>query len=114
MIELRTLSRSSVEGEGALLAHRVRSLEDPVLPRGEPAEDLRLQRLRPGEAEVGLHTGERVRRDRRALLQGYADLVVPVQGVGREGGESGGQRLRGRERTRMGEDLLHPCGLTQQ
>src|SRR4029079_2323262 len=36
--------------------------ENPVLPGGEATEDFRLHRLRSGEAEVCLHTGERVGR----------------------------------------------------
>ena len=39
-----------------------RALEDPVLPGGQPAEDLRLHRLGAGEAQVRLHAGERVGR----------------------------------------------------
>src|SRR6476660_8825249 len=42
----------------AVLAHRVRPLEDPVLPGGQPAEDLCLHGLGPDEAVAGLHTGE--------------------------------------------------------
>jgi len=36
--------------------------ENPVLPGSEATEDFRLHRLRSGEAEVCLHTGERVGR----------------------------------------------------
>src|SRR6266542_3785347 len=42
---------------------RVGALEDPVLPGGEPAEDLRLAGFRAGEPEIGLHAGQRVRRE---------------------------------------------------
>src|SRR5512132_83182 len=59
---------ASVEGEGALLPHRVGALEDPVLPGGQPAEDLGLHGLGAGEAEVRLHAGERVGGDARPLL----------------------------------------------
>src|SRR5438067_1309514 len=36
----------------AFLAHGIRPLEDPVLPRRQAAEDFRLHRLRPGETEI--------------------------------------------------------------
>src|SRR4051795_12364306 len=78
---------------GAELAQRavrtgcVRSGEDPVLPGGQPTEDLRLQRLRPGEPVVGLEAGERVRAEARPLLQADADLLLPVDVVRREGDE---------------------------
>src|SRR3954451_25159165 len=45
-----------------LVADRVRAIENPVLPRAEPAEDLRIHRLRPGGAQIGFKTGQRVRR----------------------------------------------------
>src|SRR4051794_14825374 len=38
----------------ALLADGIRTLEDPVLPGGEAAEDLRLERFGPGESQVRL------------------------------------------------------------
>src|SRR5476651_1476753 len=38
----------------AFFSDRVRPLKDPVLPCGEPPEDLRLHRFWPGETEVGL------------------------------------------------------------
>src|SRR5262245_20756790 len=50
-IELRPGLRS-IGRQRALLPYRVRTLENPVLPRGEPAEDLRFERLGTGEAEV--------------------------------------------------------------
>src|SRR5262245_23921546 len=56
----------AVRLERALLADGIRALEDPVLPRGEPAEDLRLHRLRTGKTEVRFESGHRVRRERRA------------------------------------------------
>src|SRR5262245_41167426 len=67
--------RPAVERERSALADGVGPLEDPVLPRGEPAEDLRLQRLRAGEAQARLHAGERVGREARALLDREAHLV---------------------------------------
>src|SRR3954467_15353996 len=64
-IELRPRLRS-VGRQRALGADGVGPDEDPVLPRGQPAEDLRLHRLGSGEAQVRLHPGERVGRQRRA------------------------------------------------
>ena len=56
---------AAVGRERALLADGVGTLEDPVLPGGEAAEDLRLHRFGAGEAQVGLHAGERVGREAR-------------------------------------------------
>ena len=56
----------AVDRQRALFADGVRPLEDPVLPRRQPAEDLRLHRLGAGEAQVGLDAGQRVGRERRA------------------------------------------------
>src|SRR5215475_9235732 len=52
-IEHRLLP-GAVALQRALVADRVRALEDPVLPGGEPREDLRLHRLGPAEAQVRL------------------------------------------------------------
>src|SRR4030095_11637910 len=68
-----------VEREGAALAHRVRSLENPVLPGREPAEYLGLERLGAGEAQARLHARQRVGREARALLDREPDLVLPVE-----------------------------------
>src|SRR5688500_5944393 len=62
-VEFRSRLRA-VRGERALLADRVRTLEDPVLPCREAPEDLRLHRLGTWESEIGLHAGERVGRER--------------------------------------------------
>ena len=78
------LLAGAVAAQRAVLADGVGTLEDPVLPRGQPGEDFRLHRLRPAEAQVRLHAGERVGREARALLQEHADFVVPVDVVGRE------------------------------
>src|SRR5215471_6750634 len=58
-VEARAL-RVAVERERALVAHRVRTLKDPVLPSREPAENLRLHRLRSRKAQARFHAGERV------------------------------------------------------
>src|SRR5690606_15914388 len=68
----------SVQGQGAALAGGVGAGEDPVLPGGQPAEDLGLQGLGAGEAQRGLHAGQRVGRERGALLAGDAQLVLEV------------------------------------
>src|SRR5207249_5985199 len=80
-IELGALTRLAVESEGPLLAGRVRAREDPVLPRGEPPEDLGLERLGPDEAQARFHAGERVGAHRGALLDRKPHLVVPVDVV---------------------------------
>src|SRR5262249_51698750 len=72
------LLAGAVAFQRALVADRVRALEDPVLPGGEPGEDLRLHRFRPAEAQVRFHRGERVGGEARALLEKDADLVLPV------------------------------------
>src|SRR5690348_15156270 len=59
----RRLLPGPVLPQRPVLADRVGPLEDPVLPRGQPREDLRLHGLRPGEAQVRLHAGERVGRE---------------------------------------------------
>src|SRR5215203_1952896 len=71
---------AAVELERALAADRVGALEDPVLPGAEAAENLGLHRLRPGEAQICFHAGQRVRRETRALLEHDPQLVVPVIG----------------------------------
>src|SRR6516164_7256064 len=86
-IEHRLLP-GAVAFQRALVADRVRALEDPVLPGGQPREDLRLHRLRPAEAQVRLHAGERVGGEARALLEENPDLVLPVDIVEREGDEA--------------------------
>ena len=90
----------------ALLADGVRPLEDPVLPRGQPAEDLRLHRLRPGEAQIRFEAGQRVGRQRRARFDRQPHFVVPVDFVGRERDEA---RLLGVARRRTGRRRASSC-----
>src|SRR5450432_2830102 len=80
-VELGALGLS-VERQRALLSRCVGTYEDPVLPCGEAREDLRLHRLGAAEAQVLLHARQGIRRHARALLEGDADLVVPVDVVG--------------------------------
>ncbi len=70
------------------LAHGIRADEDPVLPRREPTEHARFHRLGAGEAQVGLHPGQRVGREACAFLERDADLVGPIEIVGRGGDEA--------------------------
>jgi hypothetical protein len=83
-IEHRFLA-GAVALERALLADRVRSLEDPVLPGGQPREDLRFHRLGAAEAQVGFKPSQSIGREARALLEENADFVLPVDVVEREG-----------------------------
>src|SRR5712672_806882 len=62
-IELRLLA-GAVAPQRAVLADRVGTLEDPVLPGGQPREDFRFHRFRTGETQIGFHSGEAVRRER--------------------------------------------------
>src|SRR5689334_341235 len=56
------LHAAAVELERALFADRIRPLEDPVLPRGQTAEDFGFHRLRTGKAQVRFHAGHRIGR----------------------------------------------------
>src|SRR5688500_312223 len=73
-----------VGGQRALWTYGVGALENPVLPRGQPAEDLRFHRFGTREAEVGFHSGERIRRQSGAPFDRQPHLVVPVELVGGE------------------------------
>src|SRR5262245_8561808 len=80
-LELRPLGLA-VEGERAVLARRVGAREDPVLPGRQAAEDLGLEGLGADEAQRLLHAGQRIGRQRRALLDRDAELVLEVDVVG--------------------------------
>src|SRR6186997_1868637 len=82
------LPPGAVAAERAFLADRVRPLEDPVLPCGQPCEYFRFHRLRSAEAQVRFEAGEPVRREARALFEEDADLVVPIDVVESEGDEA--------------------------
>src|SRR5688572_1519715 len=58
-VEHRPLA-GAVTFQRALLADRIRTLEDPVLPGGEARKDFRFHRLRSAEAQIGFETGEPV------------------------------------------------------
>src|SRR5439155_20700032 len=91
-VEHRLLA-GAVAAQRALIADRVRPLEDPVLPGGEACEDFRFHGLGSAEPQVRFETGERVCRKTRALLEEDADLVLPVDVVEREGDEAERFRL---------------------
>ena len=86
-VEVGTLPGAEF-AQRAVRAGRVGPVEDPVLPGRQPAEDLRLHRLRAGEAVVRLQPGERVRAEAGPLLDRDADLFFPVDVVGREGDQA--------------------------
>src|SRR5207248_10767096 len=86
-IEYRPLA-GAVAAQRALVADRVGTLEDPVLPCGETREDFRFHGLRPAKPEIGLETSEPVRRNARALLQKNAQLVIPIDLVERKAYEA--------------------------
>src|ERR1700753_1522940 len=88
VVELR-LRRLAVVCQRTVRADGVGALENPVLPGGQTPVDFRVGRLRPGETQRSFHARERVWRERRAFLDGDANLVVPVEVVRREGYESG-------------------------
>src|SRR4051794_16244096 len=74
-VELGAL-RLAIERQRAALAGRVGTDEDPVLPGREAPEDLRIGALRAGEAELRLHSGQGVGRERESLLHGHPELLV--------------------------------------
>src|SRR6516164_3957755 len=85
-IECRLLT-GAVSLERAFPADRIRTLENPVLPRGQPGKDFRLHGFRPSKAQIGFEAGEAVGRKARALFD------VPVDIVHGEGDET--EPLRG-------------------
>src|SRR6478736_5081111 len=86
-VEDRLLA-GAVALERALLANRIGTLEDPVLPGGEAGEDFRFHGLGAAEAQIGFEPGKAVGREARALLEEHADLVFPVDIIEREGDEA--------------------------
>src|SRR6516162_6468093 len=78
----------SVHLERAFVTDGVWPLEDPVLPRGQAPEDLRLHRFGPRKAQVRLEAGHRVWRKCRTRLDREPDFVVPVDFVRRERDET--------------------------
>src|SRR3954462_8522964 len=76
-IELRLLA-GAVAAQRAGFADRVGTLEDQVLPCGEPRKDFRFHGLGTGEAQVGFHGGQSIRRETGPLLEEHPDLIVPI------------------------------------
>src|SRR5919112_3723111 len=110
VVELR-LRGLAVVRERALRADGVGALENPVLPGREPAVNLRVERLGAGEAKARLHPRQRVGRERGALLDGDANLVLPVKIVGREGDEARLFGSFGVEAAVAPEDFVGALGL---
>ena len=79
----------SVAAQRSLLADRVGTLEDPVLPGAQAPEDLALEGFRSGESQVRLHPGQGVGGKAHPLLERDADLVVPVDVVEHDGDQTG-------------------------
>src|SRR5271163_1342962 len=86
----------------AAVADGVGTLEDPVLPGREAAEDSGFHRFRPGEAKVRLHAGHRVGREAGALLEEDAHFVFPIQVVEDEGDEAEAVGFVGSQRLALG------------
>jgi hypothetical protein len=82
------LRACAVAGQSAFVAGGVRAREDPVLPRAEAAEDLAVAGLGAAEAQARLHAGEGIGRQRRALFERDAHVVVPVDRVEQVGDEA--------------------------
>src|SRR2546430_17098755 len=95
-VELGLLARPK-QLEGSVLADRVRPAEDPVLPGGEPAENTRRHALAAAEAQILFEARQRIGRERGALLDGDAQLIVPVDLVRGSGTEPQPQRARRRD-----------------
>src|SRR4051794_8517924 len=83
-IETRPLA-GAVTFQLAVLAERVRPLEDPVLPRAESAEDFRFHSLRPGEAQTGFQPGQRIGPESVALSEPQSDILFPIDHSPRRG-----------------------------
>ena len=89
----------AVSLESTRFAHRVGALENPVLPRAQPAEYARLHGFGTGESKVGFHSGQGVGREAGALFQENPDVVLPVNVIESEGDET----------KRAGTSLLNQC-----
>ena len=76
-----------------MLAGGIRTDEDPVLPGREASKDFRFHALRPGKAQAGFHSGERIGREAGAFFDGDAHLIFPVEIVRRDRNQSKRERL---------------------
>src|SRR5690606_31382723 len=104
-VELRSLG-PAVHREGALGTHGIGALEDPVLPSGEPREDLALHGFRTREAHGGFHPREWVRGQARSLLDRNAYVVLPVDLVGCNRDQAEGVGLAGCQGLAVRQDVL--------
>src|SRR5690606_38320913 len=78
----------AIQLERSLVSCRVGPVEYPVLPGGQPPENTCFHGLDAAESQVGLQARQGVGRQRTALFQCDAYLVVPIDAVGREGHQS--------------------------
>ena len=90
-----SLAAGTKDLQGAGLAHRIGPDENPVLPGGQAAEDPRLQRLARTKTQIRLHAGQGIGRQCAALLECKANLIVPVERIGRRGNESEAEGILG-------------------
>jgi len=104
----------AVESQRAPLADGVGTLEDPVLPGGEPAEDLAVAVFGAGEAQVGLHSGQSVGRQAATLLDRDPHLVLVVDVVGDDGDQPRLVRILGLESPRFPNHFTDPIGLAEK
>ncbi len=74
--------------ERAVFTDGVGALEDPVLPRREPAKDFSFDGFGASKAQACFHACERVGRKRGAFLNQDADFVFPIDVVEGCGDES--------------------------
>src|ERR1700688_2525266 len=91
----------------ALGTNRVRSYENPVLPRGQTAENPGLRGLAPAEAQIRFHARERIGRQAGPLFEYDPYFVAPIDIIqcGRHQTES--ERLPWSERlTQRSADLF--------
>src|SRR6266508_3436296 len=86
---------TAVDLQRALFADGIRPDEDPVLPGGQPAKDFRKQSLGTTETETRFHSGERIRRETRTLLDCHSELIFPIEFIGRERHQPRFERLFG-------------------
>src|ERR1700731_1762054 len=79
---------SSEDFERACFPNCIGPDEDPVLPGGKATENTCLHRLSGPKTQTRLHSGQRVRRETRALFESEANFIVPVEHIGRRCNEA--------------------------
>src|SRR6516225_5131637 len=83
-VENRLLA-GTVTTQRPLLADRIGTLKDPILPRRQSRKNLAFHGFRPAETQIRFKAREAVGREATALLEEDADLVIPIDVVEREG-----------------------------